>query len=72
MRRATLLAATTGARIEPVSAYEPVPETPPQRWSVSPRADVEDALREAAEEIEAAGVDVTTYARQGRSAGRPA
>jgi nucleotide-binding universal stress UspA family protein len=65
VRQATLLAATVGARIELVSAYEPGPSAPPEGWSVSPRRDVEDALRAAAEEIAAAGVHVTTHARQG-------
>jgi nucleotide-binding universal stress UspA family protein len=65
VRQATRLAATVGARIELVSAYEPVPATPPEGWSVSPRPAVEDALREAAQEIAAAGVEVGTYARQG-------
>jgi nucleotide-binding universal stress UspA family protein len=65
VRQATRLAATVGARIELVSAYEPVPESPPDGWSVSPRAEVENALRAAAEEIAAAGVDVATHARQG-------
>jgi nucleotide-binding universal stress UspA family protein len=65
VRQATRLAAAMDARIELVSAYEPVPEAPPEGWSVSPRPDVEDALRTAAEEITAAGVDVATYARQG-------
>ncbi len=65
VRRATRLAATTGARIELVSAYQPMPDAAPQGWSAGARADVEDALREAAAEIAAAGVDVTTYARQG-------
>jgi nucleotide-binding universal stress UspA family protein len=65
VRQATRLAAAMDARIELVSAYEPVPEAPPEGWSVSPRPDVEDARRTAAEEITAAGVDVATYARQG-------
>ena len=65
VRQATRLAATVGARIELVSAYEPVHGTPPAGWSVSAREDVEAALREAAEEVTAAGVDVATYARQG-------
>ena len=65
VRQATRLAATVGARIELVSAYEPVSEAPPQGWSVSPREDVEEALRAAAGDITASGVDVTTYARQG-------
>jgi nucleotide-binding universal stress UspA family protein len=65
VRQATRIAALVGARIELVSAYQPVPETPPEGWSVSPRRDVEDTLRREAEEIAAAGVEVTTYARQG-------
>jgi nucleotide-binding universal stress UspA family protein len=65
VRQATRLAATVGARIELVSAYEPVSDSGPDGWSVSPRDVVERALREAAEEIAAAGVEVTTYARQG-------
>jgi len=65
VRQATGLAATVGARIELVSAYQPVPEGGPEGWSVSPRDEVERALREAAGEIAAAGVEVTTYARQG-------
>lgn len=65
VRQATRLAAMTGARMELVSAYEPVPHGVPEGWSVSPRGEVEEALREAAEEVAAAGVEVTTYARQG-------
>jgi nucleotide-binding universal stress UspA family protein len=65
VRQATRLAAGMGARIELVSAYAPLPESGPEGWSMSPRAEVEDALRVAAEEITAAGVVVTTYARQG-------
>ncbi len=65
VRRATRLAATIGARIELVSAYQPVPDTLPDGWSVSPRDEVERALGEMAAEIAAAGVEVTTYARQG-------
>ena len=65
VRQATRLAATVGARIELVSAYEPVPGSGSEGWSVSPRDEVERALREMAEEIATAGVEVTTYARQG-------
>jgi nucleotide-binding universal stress UspA family protein len=65
VRQATRLAAGMGARIELVSAYEPVPETEPQGWCMSPRSDVEETLRAAAAEIIAAGVEVTAYARQG-------
>ena len=65
VRQATRLAATIGARIELVSAYEPVPDGRPDGWSVSTRDEVERTLREMAAEVTAAGVDVTTYARQG-------
>ena len=65
VRQATRLAAGMGARIELVSAYAPAPDVGPEGWSMSPRAEVEDALRVAAEEITAAGVEVTTYVRQG-------
>jgi nucleotide-binding universal stress UspA family protein len=65
VRQTTRLAATIGARIELVSAYEPVPDGRPDGWSVSTRDEVERTLREMAAEVTAAGVDVTTYARQG-------
>jgi nucleotide-binding universal stress UspA family protein len=65
VRQATRLAAAVGARIELVSAYEPVPEAPPDGWSVSPREEVEAALHSTAKEISDAGVEVRTYARQG-------
>ena len=65
VRQATRLAATVGARIELVSAYEPAPDSLPEGWSISPRGEVEAMLCETAEEITAAGVEVTAYARQG-------
>ncbi len=54
VREAVELAAAAGAAIELVSAYAP-----------GRREDVEATLREAAEEVGAAGVDVRTYAREG-------
>ena len=61
--------------IELVSAYEPVAgqrlreearEAPPDlQWMINAREDVEATLREAAAEVEAAGVPVRTYAREG-------
>ena len=54
VRQAIELARAVGARIELVSAYEP-----------GRREDVEATLREAGAEVEAAGVPVTTYAREG-------
>ena len=69
------LARAVGASIELVSAFEPVPaerlhasagEVPRDlQWMVNPRADVEATLREAAAAVEAAGVPVRTYAREG-------
>ena len=69
------LARSIGASIELVSAYEPVPrqrlreesrQVPEDlQWMVNPREDVEATLRAASERIEAAGVSVTTYAREG-------
>ena len=75
VREATELAKAVGASIELVSAYEPVssqrlreesrqvPED--MQWMVNPREDVEATLREAAEKVEAAGVSVKTYSREG-------
>jgi nucleotide-binding universal stress UspA family protein len=75
VREAVALAAALGASIELVSAYEPVAgqrlreearEAPRDlQWMVNAREDVEVTLREAAEEAEAAGVSVATYAREG-------
>jgi nucleotide-binding universal stress UspA family protein len=58
-----------------VSAYEPVPaqrlraeqrDAPADvSWMVNPREDVEATLKEAAEEVSAAGVTVETFAREG-------
>jgi nucleotide-binding universal stress UspA family protein len=75
VREAAALARTLGASIELVCAYEPVPSQrlrqeargAPQdlQWMVNPREDVEATLREATETVEAAGVPVTAYAREG-------
>ena len=69
------LAKAVGASIELVSAYEPIPHqrlreearsAPADlQWMVNPREDVDATLREASERIEAAGVPVRTYAREG-------
>ena len=69
------LAKAVGASIELVSAYEPIPNqrlrdearaAPADlQWMVNPREDVDATLREACESIEAAGVPVTPYAREG-------
>lgn len=69
------LARAVGAKIELVSAYEPVPaqrineerrEAPEDlQWAINPREDVDATLEAAASEIRAAGVPVELYARQG-------
>ena len=75
VREAMELAAAVGARIDLVSAYEPVSdqrlreerrEAPEDvAWAVNPREDVDSTLDEAAESLRSAGVEVETFARQG-------
>ncbi len=75
VREAIELAKAVGGSIELVSAFEPVPnqrlreesrQAPEDlQWMVNPREDVEATLREAAEKVDAAGVSVNTYAREG-------
>jgi nucleotide-binding universal stress UspA family protein len=75
VREAIELAKAVGASIELVSAYEPVSrerlreearQVPgDMQWMVNPREDVEATLSEASERVEAAGVSVHTYAREG-------
>jgi nucleotide-binding universal stress UspA family protein len=75
VRQAVELAKQIGARIELVSAYEPVSgqrlrqeqkDVPGDlQWMVNPREDVDATLREAAEAVREAGVEVETFARQG-------
>ena len=72
---AVALARVLGARLDIVSAYEPVPagrlreeadQVPGDlQWMVNAREDVDATLREAAEVAQAAGVPAETYARQG-------
>jgi nucleotide-binding universal stress UspA family protein len=69
------LAKQVGATLDVVSAYEPVPpsrlreerQQVPQdlEHTVSPREDVDATLADAVKEIEASGVEVKTFARQG-------
>jgi nucleotide-binding universal stress UspA family protein len=68
------LARSVGARIELVSAYEPVSDARlreaihvPEdlQWMINPREDVQATLEQAAGEIRAAGVEVEVFARQG-------
>jgi nucleotide-binding universal stress UspA family protein len=75
VRQAVALAGTLGARLEIVSAYEPVSSARLReeaqhvpadlQWMVNPREDVDATLREAAELAQEAGVESETYARQG-------
>ena len=75
VKQAVELAQSIKAKIELVSAYEPVgdqrlreerTEVPDDvQWMVNPREDVDATLREAADLAKEAGVDVETYARQG-------
>jgi nucleotide-binding universal stress UspA family protein len=75
VREAVELAKAVGASLDIVSAYEPVSnqrlreesrQAPEDlQWMVNPREDVEATLREAAEEVSDAGVEVETFAREG-------
>jgi nucleotide-binding universal stress UspA family protein len=78
VREAIQLAAALGASIELVCAYEPVAgqrlreearEAPRDlQWMMNAREDVEATLREAAAEVESAGVAVRTHPREGDAA----
>ena len=75
VRQAVELAKSLNAKVELVSAYEPVgdqrlreerTEVPDDvQWMVNPREDVDATLRDAADRAREAGVQVETYARQG-------
>jgi nucleotide-binding universal stress UspA family protein len=75
VRQAIELARAVGARIELVSAYEPVTDARLREeslqvpkdleWMVNPREDVDATLEAAASEIREAGVEVEVFARQG-------
>jgi nucleotide-binding universal stress UspA family protein len=75
VRQAVDLARTVGAKLELVSAYEPVPaqrlreerrDAPEDlQWAITPREDVDATLEAAAAVAREAGVDVTVYPRQG-------
>ncbi len=74
VRQAIELARSVGARIDLVSAYEPVTDlrlhetihVPEDlHWMINPREDVEATLEQAASQIRAAGVAVEVFARQG-------
>jgi nucleotide-binding universal stress UspA family protein len=69
------LARAVGAKLELVSAYEPVPaqridqerrQAPEDlQWAINPREDVDATLEAAAAVVREAGVPVNLYARQG-------
>jgi nucleotide-binding universal stress UspA family protein len=75
VRQAVELAGSVGAKVELVSAYEPVPEQrlreerreAPEdlQWAINPREDVDTTLEAAAQVAKKAGVTVNVYARQG-------
>jgi nucleotide-binding universal stress UspA family protein len=69
------LASAVGAKLELVSAYEPVPaqrlreekrDAPEDlQWAIGPREDVDATLEAAASVARDAGVEVNVYPRQG-------
>ncbi len=75
VKQAIELAAATKAKVELVSAYEPVSSTRLReestqvpgdlQWAVNPREDVDATLGEASELAASAGVEVQVFARQG-------
>ena len=75
VRQAIELARALDAKLQIVSAYEPVSDTrlreeaqhapPDLQWMVNPREDVEATLRDAAHEANEKGVSTETFARQG-------
>jgi nucleotide-binding universal stress UspA family protein len=75
VREAVDLARSLGAKLELVSAYEPVPaqrlaeerrQAPEDlQWAINPREDVDATLDAAALVAREAGVQVDLYARQG-------
>ncbi|HWI08458.1 MAG TPA: universal stress protein [Solirubrobacteraceae bacterium] len=74
VRQAIELARAVGARIELVSAYEPVSDARLREeivvpedlhWIINPRKDVVATLEAAAAEVRGAGVEVEVFARQG-------
>jgi nucleotide-binding universal stress UspA family protein len=75
VRQAVELANSLGAKVELVSAYEPVPaqrlreerRNAPEdlQWAINPREEVDSTLEQAAQVARDAGVEVNSYARQG-------
>jgi nucleotide-binding universal stress UspA family protein len=78
VREATELAKQTGASLDVVSAFDPVPSSRLREerlaapsdiaHEVNPREDVDAILKEAEQEVSGAGVNVHTFARQGEAA----
>jgi nucleotide-binding universal stress UspA family protein len=78
VREATELAKQTGASLDIVSAFDPVPESRLREerlqapsdieHQVTPSEDVDATLAEAARAVESEGVKVRTFARQGEPA----
>ena len=75
VRQAVELAKAHGAKVQLVSAYEPVSGTrlreestqvpDDMQWMVNPREDVDATLEDAAEIAKEEGIDVEVHARQG-------
>jgi nucleotide-binding universal stress UspA family protein len=75
VRQAVSLAKSVGAKLQIVSAYEPVPsqrlaeerrEAPEDlQWTINPREDIDATLAAAAEIANAENVPADVYARQG-------
>jgi nucleotide-binding universal stress UspA family protein len=75
VRQAVDLASALGAKLELVSAYEPVPaqrlreerrHAPEDlQWAINPREDVDATLEDAAKLAREAGVTIDVYPRQG-------
>jgi nucleotide-binding universal stress UspA family protein len=75
VKQAVDLAKAVGAKVQLVSAYEPVSnqrireekqQAPDDvQWSINPREDVDATLEDAAEVAQEAGVDAERFARQG-------
>ena len=73
--QATKLAKATGSSVDLVSAYEPVASSRLREeqsqapkdveWMVNPREDVDATLRDAADTVREAGVEVETFGREG-------
>ncbi len=75
VRQALDLAEETGAKLEIVSAYEPVPQSRLRKeaqqapedvqWTIHAREDVEATLEDVVEGAKAKGLECSTHARQG-------